>query len=405
MTDESSKTTTKGGMQILTVTIPMGLTPGDVFKFQPDGTTDEIEMEVPEDAVGGETMEVLLADENDDVNFALDTDDIPGVDVLLHSSVGDLTLSVHPFLDKIEAGNVSAAVEDANEEEDGTYRMVWPAGIYLAQYLTSPAAKVLLTNKTRCLELGSGMGVAGMGLIAALVRDGVTSAHVALTDLPAAMPLLRANYGGNKDELLPGETAARIKVAVEEFAWGDPVALMLNNASEEKYDLVLCADVLYDPTKEVIDGLCTSIDSLLNHDTGLIIFSTRWRKNDEERVFFEQMENMGYTFVIVDQLATELGGGSHATPDTSDASDGSQEEEEEPKAVAISRSALTWQEFGDDECEKNKAYFAGVTVKVNGKDVAVVDLTDEDFDDMDEEDFDDYEAMNIQIYAGYKNKI
>jgi len=131
----------------------------------------------------------------------------------------------------------------------------------------------------------------------------------------------------------------------------------------------------------------------------------RWRENDEERVFFEKIEKLRHTFLIVDQLAIELGGGSHATLDTSDASDGIQDEEEDPKAVAISQSALTWQEFGDKECEKHKAYFAGVTVKVNGRNVAVADLTDEQFDDMYEEDFDKYEAMNIQIYAGYKNSI
>ena len=96
--------------------------------------------------------------------------------------------------------------------------------------------------------------------------------------------------------------------------------------------------------------------------------STQWRKNDKERVFFEKMEKLGYTFVIVDQLATELGGGSHATPDTSDASDEIQEEEEDPKVVAISRSALTWRALGDAECEEHRAHFAGVTAKVTGSD-------------------------------------
>jgi len=44
-----------------------------------------------------------------------------------------------------------------------------------------------------------------------------------------------------------------------------------------------------------------------------------------------------------------------------------------------------------------KAYFAGVTVRVNRTYVTVNDL-------MDEGDFFEYEAMNIQIYASYKKK-
>jgi len=89
---------------VLLVTIPMGLKPGDIFKLRPtnnntDGSTNEIDMEVPEDVAGGDTMEVLISNKNDE--FAIDTDDIPGVDVFLYSSVGDLTLSVHPFLNKL----------------------------------------------------------------------------------------------------------------------------------------------------------------------------------------------------------------------------------------------------------------------------------------------------------------
>jgi len=95
-------------------------------------------------------------------------------------------------------------VDDTYEEEDDTYQMVWTAGIHLTQYFTPPSARVLLANKGRCLELGSGMDVTGMGITAALVRDGLSSDHMALMDFPMTMPLLRANYERNKDDFFPG---------------------------------------------------------------------------------------------------------------------------------------------------------------------------------------------------------
>jgi len=49
-------------------------------------------------------------------------------------------------------------------------------------------------------------------------------------------------------------------------------------------------DVFYDPSKEVIAGLCTSVCFFL--EAGL------------EPVLFEEMEALAYTFVIEDQLAT-----------------------------------------------------------------------------------------------------
>ena len=117
-----------------------------------------------------------------------------------------------------------------------TASRLWPASVSLAHALERAAvhgapwwAPRLLTPRARILELGSGVGLAG--LAAALVA--APDAEVALTDLPENLGLLRQNVDANG---LGG------RVRVDALDWTAPLPAAFASAP---WDLVLGADVVH----------------------------------------------------------------------------------------------------------------------------------------------------------------
>ncbi|KAK9831887.1 hypothetical protein WJX81_005587 [Elliptochloris bilobata] len=89
----------------------------------------------------------------------------------------------------------------------GPAGVIWECGAALAEYLTRHRGPGALRGK-RVLELGAGTGV--VGLAAALL-----GAQVTMTDLPAAMPLLRHNAAALADAV----AAAGGSITVAELDW------------------------------------------------------------------------------------------------------------------------------------------------------------------------------------------
>ena len=120
---------------------------------------------------------------------------------------------------------------------------VWDSGLALVGWLdelmatATPEAPAVAT---RCIELGSGVGVGG--LAAAALGGGRLA--VVLTDLPEATALLRLNARANDGALTPPPRVAPL-------AWGDADAAraVLDDAFGvgAAPDLVLCSDVVYAP--------------------------------------------------------------------------------------------------------------------------------------------------------------
>ncbi len=374
--------------KFVSVTIPEGLKEGDTFTFKiNDNDEDEMEMVVPEGAKPGETIEVLLADEEDEDIL----DDI-SVSVALHPSV-DAMITVSPFiLDMVD--EEKKGDNDDDEEEDGTNMMAWPAGVYLSQFLSTPNAKPIIDGKTSFLELGSGLGVAGLGLISALNRDADANnkKEVFMTDLPSAQTLLQANYEVNKLRVLKDDN---VDVNITSLNWGDDESKKAFGelTQEKKFDVIIGSDLLYEASAESAKNLSSVMTSLLNPDSGIIIFSTRWRKADDERAFFENMESSGFEFVLASEYLTKLG----HPPTISDEAD------EEEAVIEIFENNLSWKEFGSEDSEKSKKYFSETKVKVGEDMVPIGEIEENNIDDMEEEDFDEYEMRYVQIYVGSKS--
>ena len=373
--------------KFVSVTIPEGLKEGDTFTFKINNDEDEMEMVVPEGAKPGETIEVLLADEEDDEIL----DDI-SVSVALHPSV-DAMITVSPFILDMVDEEKKADNDNDDDEEDGTNMMAWPAGVYLSQFLSTPNAKPIIDGKTSFLEIGSGLGVAGLGLISALNRDADAGnkKEVVLTDLPCAQTLLQANYEVNKLRVLKQDN---VDVNITSLNWSDDESKKAfgESTQDKKFDVIIGSDLLYEASAESAKNLSSVMTSLLNPDSGIIIFSTRWRKADDERVFFENMESSGFEFVLASEYLTKLG---HAPTISEDA--------EEEAVIEIFENNLSWKEFGSEDSEKSKKYFSETKVKVGENMVPIGEIEENNIDDMEEEDFDEYEMRYVQIYVGSKS--
>mmetsp|Transcript_9397 Transcript_9397/g.14525 ORF Transcript_9397/g.14525 Transcript_9397/m.14525 type:complete len:412 (+) Transcript_9397:235-1470(+) len=405
---EKTEAETAGALTLLSLTIPEGKKPGETFQYtDEDGL--ELEITVPEDGKAGDKMEILIDNEDDDIE---------AVSVALGPHV-DVTLNMVTFLDdpdeiiaiagddneegdaKEEEGGktitelIQEEEDDIDDDEfDGTNFMVWPAGIELAQFLASPFAKTLIHDKKNALELGSGCGVAGMALTAALARgDNPKDTQVTLSDLPHAMSLLTANFEENKEELFNN---SGIQAKTAPLSWGDEECLK-THTQEKKYDLVVAADVLYNAEDTVIKNLSSTIDAVLDPDSGLILLAQRWRRFDEERAFFEEMEKIGYEFVHVKSRICELGGKTTY--------DDGEEKKEDAYVGLDDMCELTWKEFGNKDSSNSQKYFSETTFETkDGAKKSLADIDEEDLEVMGDDDFDNCELAFIQIYAGRKKQ-
>jgi len=406
--EDENNTDTAGGIKLCSVIIPEGKNPGDVFTYKDEADGLELEITVPPDGKAGDTMEILLDDEDDEIE---------AVSVALGPHVGNITLQMVTLLegdkddedevlildegeenpageDPAEAALISSVIaeEEAaidDEEGDGTNFMVWPAGIELAQFLASPYATKLLENKKNALELGSGCGVSGMALMAGLAKTS-PDAKVTFSDLAEALPLLTANVDENRETLV-GESS--VTCTSKELKWG-------SDASDEdlkKYDLIIAADVLYNSETEVIESLSSTINARLTDD-GLVLMSMRWRQFDDERAFFARMESeFGYEFVNIKKYITDNGG----SITTSEAN--KNDKDFEGYEGLESMASLSWKEYGNKECEVSNKFFSETKFKAkDGEEKCLNDIDEEDLAVMADGDFDDCELAFIQFFVGSK---
>ena len=142
------------------------------------------------------------------------------------------------FARREEASPVGAARGVGADDTRVTGALVWDASVVLASYLSAtlgPAARqrdgepvVRLPAGAKCIELGCGLGLAGLAA-AALGMD------VTLTDRDEVLPLIAASVAAN-DVGRP--------VAVASLSWGDDDAAQALRPGSSSFDCVLMADVI-----------------------------------------------------------------------------------------------------------------------------------------------------------------
>mmetsp|Transcript_5541 Transcript_5541/g.6221 ORF Transcript_5541/g.6221 Transcript_5541/m.6221 type:complete len:386 (+) Transcript_5541:237-1394(+) len=287
-----------------------------------------------------------------------------------------------------EEGGISS---DASEkktpasESDGTYAMAWPAGIHLSKFISSPSFDKWSTKKKNVVEIGSGSGLVGIAFAANASmkvfkrKSDAKKIQLILTDMPTALPLIEHNINNNSGKI---SSIVQENIKVKPLVWGETKSLddvISSFDSKKKIDLVLASDILYNTSKEIYQSLCKTISALLitkrcgdSSEEGEIILALRWRKPEEERYFFLEMQK---TYQVDFELVL----------------DGIKEGYD---------CNLDWKEFGNPLSEKSNMYFTNTFVNVEGESKALKDISETDMENMSDDEHDSFEARFIQIYCG-----
>lgn len=151
--------------------------------------------------------------------------------------------------------------------------MVWDASIILAEYLSLHPE---LVSGRRCLELGAGLGLAG--IVAASLGG-----RVAITDVQDYLPILRENAAAN-----PPPPEGGGEISVTEYQWGK-----LTKELEDKlpFEVVFGSDIIYNP--DFLDDLLASFSQLGSTDT-VIYLAHKTRFKPIEDHFFAKCEEHGF---------------------------------------------------------------------------------------------------------------
>lgn len=368
--------------------VPEGAGYGDSLTFNVNG--NELEIAIPEGSKVGDILQIQVQVESDeeDVDDSKDAtqdddDDDNDVTKVLLKNLG-ITLKLHNKIpSSVEASRFKDTGETSEQGQmkcDGTFAMPWQAGIHLAQHICSDKFHERFADVRNVLELGSGTGLCGIAFAVNATnklskrKADIKKLHLILTDMPNAMNTLQYNLDVNKDKLSSQLEEKQVHIAP--LVWGDDsnideIHSKLKNVGGA--DLILGSDLLYNVSMDVLKGLCKTIKELDSLKKARILLSVRWRKPEEERVFFELMRDNGYHFELL-------------------------EHDHSPYACQ-----LNWPNFGNPKCQKSNDFFGNNYAKVDGESKPLKDVCEDDMDVMSDEEFDQFERRFIQVYIGKSN--
>ena len=346
--------------QTISIQIPPDAQVGDTLTFDIKGTT--LEICVPPGAQSGDVLQVQLA-----------TDDLAAVAEQTESSVPQakdrtsVVLWNNCCLELFSSIPSSSGEDDGpsktTDATDGTHAHVWSAAKNCIDQVLAPdslCAKLHDNNDelpSRVLELGAGTGVLGLSYCMRLSEKKANT--VMLTDSPCALPLLRYNVEHNREKL-----PSTVTVECQALDWTDKKAV----SDEEKYNLILGSDLLYNTSKEILSDLADTIDQHLKVN-GRILLSARWRKPESERLFFRLTSDRGIEWSLL---------------------------------YSPQGCELSWNEFGNPKLEPSNRYFMQSSVSVNGELRPLADVDEAAMEKMSDEEHGVFEQSFLQVYLGKK---
>ncbi|XP_072968730.1 uncharacterized protein [Typha angustifolia] len=169
---------------------------------------------------------------------------------------------------------------------------VWPSSLVLVKFVErwlpnnsptpNPYSHLLSFPGKRAVELGSGCGPAGIGLL----RLGL---DVVLTDVSPVLPALRRNIKRNRP-LLPRSPKHAL------LYWNNPSQIRSVNPP---FDIVVAADVVYmeDSAAQLVDAM----DALLAPD-GVVLLGYQLRSPEAHQVFWEMCRRV---FRVIEKVPKE----------------------------------------------------------------------------------------------------
>jgi predicted nicotinamide N-methyase len=229
----------------------------------------------------------------------------------------------HVSLRKLELrfdAESSLLVEVEEEIRETIARHVWDAGVVAVAILADVCAAGSKTshmpktrNVLRCrdslrvLELGTGVGIFGLG-IAAIIgsqsRAQVLSTSILLTDLPEAEQRAAANIVRLQKSILNRNGAAGISVEYENLDWEEGRhGHFSTKIQSTPWDLIILSDCIYNvdimpPLVETLSALHT-----ISRAKPLALLATKPR-HPSERALFKIMA--AYDWVIVEKACRSL---------------------------------------------------------------------------------------------------
>ncbi|XP_014859706.1 PREDICTED: protein-lysine methyltransferase METTL21B-like [Poecilia mexicana] len=148
----------------------------------------------------------------------------------------------------------------------GVAAPVWEAALHLCRYFEDQSVEL---RGRRVIELGAGTGV--VGILAARL-----GAEMTITDLPLALPQLRANVSAN----VPPAGWPSAPPAVLPLCWGED-----HLAFPSDWDLVLCADIVYLP--ETYPLLVETLAHLCKNGA-VVYLSSKMRREHRTQSFYKE---------------------------------------------------------------------------------------------------------------------
>lgn len=174
-------------------------------------------------------------------------------------------------------------------EKQGQQAKVWDCALVLAKFLASPAyfPTGFFAGK-RVVELGCGIGVPGLSAAVLGARE------VVLTDLPMAVPWIRANIDANRTSFGPDTSCV-----AHALMWGEPEARdEADGATEGPFDVILCSDLVYGE-RSIAQKLVWTLRAL-THARSLVVSAHEARfAGDRGASFFELLASEGFSISAV----------------------------------------------------------------------------------------------------------
>jgi predicted nicotinamide N-methyase len=332
-------------MTSVSIQLPDNAEPGDTLTFSVNGQT--LEIVVPVGSQSGDVLEIQVGgDDPAEMEAEEGAEEEEGPISIQLSSGKEIVLHG-------ELPNGETTSDEDNS--DGTHAMAWPAGLALVKYLNGTESHKLIRERKShsVLEVGSGLGLAGLAFAHFLsCASPETPAQVVLTDVPSALPLLLNNIDQNRHIV-----SQQVQVTAVPLVWHtSPVP-----STTSSPNFLIGSDLLYN--HDTIPALIATTRRLLTASTRILV-AVRWRKPELERSFFSQLDDL-VDWSMVDGVCP-----------------------------------LSWNEYGDPQCEASNLFFSQTMVGVEGVPTALAEIDEAAMGRMEGAEFEAFERMYIQIYVG-----
>lgn len=208
----------------------------------------------------------------------LPINEIPSVEIPVSSIAPEEDCGV--LLTIRQEGARHQGIEGAS---DGTGGWIWHASKCLAKYLLSPQNVALVEGKN-ILELGSGTG--WLALTLSMSKN--APCHIVATERPCGLPLLCRNIYGFLEKTNDDQNYVEggdVNIDVQSLDWRE------SNRIEGDFDLIVAADVVY-----MVEIYPFLLRTIIAHG-GRCIISWEERKPDEEILFLELAQSLGFYFL------------------------------------------------------------------------------------------------------------